>query len=737
MTIPLFDSMNPRILIPIVFLYSSTPGETIAAEVEPGFTSLFDGETFAGWEHGGNWVVEDGAFFRKRRGGSLTYTAATVPDNFEMRFEWKVSRGCNSGVYYRPGQVEYQILDNEHSPYGENARQAAGSLFFCMAPRKDATKPFGRWNTGRILCDGTVIEHWINGERVLSFDYANPKWADYVDLLGIRGGDLTGRGGRLWLQDHGQDVWFRNLRWRELDSEEEIIADPDFEPLPVTGEALAKEYARVKRMRSAREEKAPRPNIVWIMADDLGWGDVGCYGSTTIPTPNLDRLAGEGMRFTDAHSPSAVCSPTRYGVLTGTDPFRRYHTSHVLFNGEPLAIAPHEATVASVLSDAGYATAVVGKWHLGLGDAMPRELTAPGRGPNEVGFDFSFLVPDGHNLFPRYYLRDGRPWGDAASAKFPTRLTLIKRLGYNLLEHQPATEWPDFRPDEEIGAVLKDQAVAWLEAINTKGNSETRSGNHEPFFLYLPTCAIHDPHRPDPRFAGQSEVGRHGDYVMQFDWTVGEILGALDHLEIAGETLVFVTSDNGGLPGASKLGHDASGPWRGHKSSAWEGGHRVPLLARWPGRIEAGSVSDALISLCDLAATASALAGGFLPPQGALDSIDQSPVLLGERSSIRDALMMATRGCAQIVRREGSHKIILDTASGATTYVDLEADPAEETPRPIENAPARAGEMLNRLHRHFTEGATRPRSIGRPGSVEALFREKQSRNERLKRLFAP
>ncbi len=226
---------------------------------EAGFTSLFDGRTFTGWEHSGNWVVEGGAFYRKEKGGSLTYTAATVPDDFELRFEWKVSKGCNSGVYYRPGQVEYQILDNVHSPYGENARQAAASIFFCMAPSKDATKPFGEWNTGGILCKGTVIEHWLNGERVLSFDYADPKWTDYVKLLGIRGGDLTGRGGRLWLQDHGQDVWYRALRWREIPTDERLTPDPAFKPLPVTGAALAKEQGRVKRMLDARKKPAKEP----------------------------------------------------------------------------------------------------------------------------------------------------------------------------------------------------------------------------------------------------------------------------------------------------------------------------------------------------------------------------------------------------------------------------------------------------------------------------------------------
>jgi hypothetical protein len=217
-------------------------------EDEEKFLPLFDGKTFTGWSHAGNWVIENGAFYRNDKGGSLTYTAAPVPDDFELRFDWKVSVGCNSGVYYRPGQVEYQILDNVGSPYGENARQAAASIFFCLAPKKDVTRPVGEWNTARILCQGSVIEHWLNEERVLSFDYEDPKWAEYVELLAIRGGDLSGRGGNLWLQDHGQDVWFRNLRWRKIPEGETITPDPAFEPMPVSGEALEKERARVRAM---------------------------------------------------------------------------------------------------------------------------------------------------------------------------------------------------------------------------------------------------------------------------------------------------------------------------------------------------------------------------------------------------------------------------------------------------------------------------------------------------------
>lgn len=213
-----------------------------------GFAPLFDGRSFDGWKHAGNWEIQDGAMVRVRSGGNLTYEAGLVPDDFELRFEWKASKGCNSGVYYRPGQVEYQVLDDEHSPYGENPRQSAASLFFCMAPSERAAKPHGQWNTGRIKCKGTVIEHWLNGKRVLSFDYADPKWAREVELLRIRGGDLTGRGGKLWLQDHGQEVAFRNLKMRTIPAAETLVADPNFEPLPIPPTALEKENARVRRM---------------------------------------------------------------------------------------------------------------------------------------------------------------------------------------------------------------------------------------------------------------------------------------------------------------------------------------------------------------------------------------------------------------------------------------------------------------------------------------------------------
>lgn len=687
-------------------------------EDQLGFVQLFDGESFDGWQHEGNWVIQEGAFYRQSGGGSLTYTGSEVPHDFELRFQWKASKGCNSGVYYRPGQVEYQVLDDAHSPYGDNPRQSAASLFFCMAPDRDATRPHGQWNTGRILCKGTVIEHWLNGQRVISFDYADPQWKAEIDLLAIRGGDLTGRGGHLWLQDHGQDVWFRDLRWRVIPEDESLDPAPDFQPLPVTGQGLAKEQARVQRMLASRRDAAPRPNIVVIMADDLGWGDVGCYGPSPIATPNIDALAAAGLRCTDAHSPSAICSATRYGLVTGTDPGRRYHSSHVLFNGEPLIIAERQATVASVLSAAGYRTGVVGKWHLGLGDRLPRDLTAPGRGPADVGFDFSFLVPDGHNMLPKYYIADGRPAGDAAGQPFESKLTVIDRLGYKLLEHRPQGQWPDHRPDAQIGRTLAQQAVGFLESA---------AEQDAPFFLYLPTCAIHTPHLPDERFRGQSPVGAHGDFVMEFDWLVGEITTSLQRLGVAEQTLLIVTSDNGGLAGAQKLGHNASGPWSGFKGSAFEGGHRVPLIARWPGQIAAGTTSDALISLTDVTATATTLAGGFLSPLDALDSFDQAPLLMGKTTTVRQSLTVATRGCAEIVRREGPHKLTYQTNQDQLTYVNLKEDPSEESPS-RQPAGDRGETMMQRLVDYFAAGSSRPAAVARGTTIESILAQREERN---------
>lgn len=229
---------------------------TSAHAVEPGFESLFDGRSLAGWKHKGNWEVVNGAITRVKRGGPLTYDQARVPDDFELRFEWKVAKGCNSGVYYRPGQYEYQLLDDANSPYGENPRQSAGALYFCMAPTKKVVRPFDTWNEGRVICKGTVIQHWLNGEKIVDFDYADPRWADAVRLVSYRGTDLARRGGNLWLQDHGAEVAFRHLRWRPIPAEEKLISE-NLTPMPVPEAALKKEQERIQQLLNAKKKPAP------------------------------------------------------------------------------------------------------------------------------------------------------------------------------------------------------------------------------------------------------------------------------------------------------------------------------------------------------------------------------------------------------------------------------------------------------------------------------------------------
>lgn len=201
---------------------AGNPNALSQAEQKQGFKQLFNGKDFAGWQHKGNWKIEDQVLAREGKGGSLVYTAAKVPDDFELRFEWKVAPGSNSGVYYRPGQYEYQILDNGKHRDGANHRTSAASLYFCMAPSHDATLPPGQWNQGRIVCQGTVVQHWLNDQKVIDFNYTDRQWAFNVNLLKQRGGDLAKRGANLSLQDHGDPVWYRNLRWRRIPADEDI-----------------------------------------------------------------------------------------------------------------------------------------------------------------------------------------------------------------------------------------------------------------------------------------------------------------------------------------------------------------------------------------------------------------------------------------------------------------------------------------------------------------------------------
>lgn len=238
-------------LLLLTALVSAEPPSLTAKEKSDGFQSLFNGKDLTGWQHSGNWVVEEGVISRQGKGGSLVYQEMPLPNDFELRFEWKVGKGSNSGVYYRPGQYEYQILDNSIHADGKNPRTSAASVYFCMAPSKDNTRPVGEWNEGRIVCKGTVIQHWLNGEKVIDFDYADPKWVFNVDLLKRRGGDLSARGAKLSLQDHGDPVWYRNIRLRSIPVNEPLEAG-DFKPAEIPADVLAAEAKKLEGIESRR-----------------------------------------------------------------------------------------------------------------------------------------------------------------------------------------------------------------------------------------------------------------------------------------------------------------------------------------------------------------------------------------------------------------------------------------------------------------------------------------------------
>ena len=403
-----------------------------------------------------------------------------------------------------------------------------------------------------------------------------------------------------------------------------------------------------------------KPSIVLICADDLGYGDVSCYGATRVKTPNVDRLAREGLRFTDAHSAAATCTPSRYALLTGEYAWRRKGTG-VLPGDAALIIEPGRTTLASVLGAAGYATGVVGKWHLGLGPG-PGKTDWNGEikpGPLEIGFDYAFLMPATGDRVPCIYVENHRvvvldpddpikvsfaePVGDEPTGKArPDLLRVqpshghdmtivngISRIGY--LSGGRAARWKD----EDMADEFTHRAVAFIERNQTR-----------PFFLYFATHDIHVPRVPHPRFVGRTPMGPRGDVIAQFDACVGALLDALDRLKLADQTVVIATSDNGPVvddgyrdEAVERLGdHQPAGPLRGGKYSAFEGGTRVPFILRWPARVKPG-VSDALICQVDFVASLAALAGHSLARGDAPDSQNALAALLGETRTGRDYLV--------------------------------------------------------------------------------------------------
>lgn len=403
---------------------------------------------------------------------------------------------------------------------------------------------------------------------------------------------------------------------------------------------------------------ASPPNIIIILADDLGYGSVGCYGANPdlIRTPNIDRLAREGMRFTDAYATGSVCSPTRYAVVTGRYCWRSsLNSGEVINTFDPLLIELTRPTVASLLKEKGYATAMIGKWHLGYGSAPKVDYTQELKpGPLELGFDYQFAVPQNHNDVTRAFIEDHKVFGLSSTKLTPSP----GNIGLDAPQ----------REDPKTEGVLADRAVAWLEK-QTPG---------KPFFLHFAPVAVHEKITPSAESSGTSKAGAYGDFIHDLDRSVGRILDTLQRLKIADNTLVFFTSDNGGVLGkpgsaeeqAAAAGLNINGSLRGGKHDVWEGGFRVPWIVRWPGHIQAGAKSDQVVGAVDFLATLAAVADAPLPPPtpdaAGPDSHDFLPVLLGSaKTPIRPHLLLqSSKGVYAI--RKGSWKLI-STSDGIAT----------------------------------------------------------------------
>jgi arylsulfatase A-like enzyme len=431
--------------------------------------------------------------------------------------------------------------------------------------------------------------------------------------------------------------------------------------------------------------KSELPNIVFIMADDMGYGDVGCYNpESKIPTPNVDHLAAQGVRFTDAHSPSAVCTPTRYGVLTGRYCWRT-HLKRGVLNGfsQPL-ISPDQMTIAEMLKHRGYRTACIGKWHLGIGwrskDGAPinsakdaphvdfaRRITD---GPNEHGFDYSFITAACSTVDPPYvFIENGR-----CTAQ-PTK-TMVRKDSVSRFGSRPGPMVPGWS-NEDVDPTYVEKTKEFL-------NRDQRDRKNKPFFVYLPLSAPHAPWLPPDFVKGRSNEGPRGDLVALVDWCVGQVVDTLDRTGLADNTLVIATSDNGPRIGAK--GHKSSGPWRGYKSHTWEGGHRVSFIARWPRKIRPGTTSDELICLTDLMATCAALVGAKLPDNAAPDSYNVLPALLAQKTHkpIRDAIVShSSKGVFAI--RQGPWKLILETKGSGGWVEPRDSDPEPASPGQLYN----------------------------------------------------
>ena len=422
-----------------------------------------------------------------------------------------------------------------------------------------------------------------------------------------------------------------------------------------------------------------KPNIVYILADDLGWGDLSCYNpKTQVPMPNAARLASEGMRFNDMHSPSAVCTPTRYGILTGRYCWRSRLKSGVLQGYSPNLIEPGRMTVATLLKDQGYATGCIGKWHLGLGTEDKTDYSKPLHPcPNDHGFDYFYGIPASLDMAPYLFVENDRateqPSAETAGLNEPRGV--FWRAG---------AIGPNFKMEQTLPTITSKA----VDFINTRARGE------KPYFLYLPLTGPHTPWLPLPQFQGKSKAGIYGDFVVQVDNILGQILRAVEQSGKAKNTLLIFTSDNGAhwTPEDKEKfpKHRANADWRGQKADIHDAGHRIPFLVRWPGKVKPNSISDETCCLTDFMATLADLHSVTLPRDAGEDSFSLLPAMGGGKTTRPAVVHHSSEGLFAI--RQGEWKLIFGRGSGGFTL-----------PKKIEPKPGEAEGELYHLIKDPTE----------------------------------
>lgn len=443
---------------------------------------------------------------------------------------------------------------------------------------------------------------------------------------------------------------------------------------------------QTEKQQRTNKEPVSKPNIVYILADDMGYGDLSSLNPDSgIQTPFMDKIVNQGIHFTDAHSNSSVCTPTRYGILTGRYAWRSRLKEGVLWGYDPLLIEEDRVTVASFLKKNGYNTACIGKWHLGLG-WQPKDSTKqiekyewgrvfeegadsnvdfslPVSGPNELGFDYSYIIPASLDMTPYLYLENGK------AVELPTAYTEGKsqdKDGRGVI-WRPGEVSPNFDFYNVLGHITNKS----IDFINKQKEQE------KPFFLYFPLTAPHTPWLPTDAVKGKSEAGRYGDFVSLVDNTVGQVMEALEKCGKAENTLVIVTSDNGSHwtpEDKEKYAHRANFIFRGQKADIYEGGHHIPFIAQWPGKIKAGTNSNQVMCTTDLLATVSGIVGKSLTGEDGEDSFNMLPAFVGNaKEQIRDyTIHHSLNGFFSI--RKGKWKLTTSLGSGGFS------SPAEVTP---------------------------------------------------------